>query len=197
MARVPGVPADITEPRAIVDAIRARRGGALLNLDRALLHSPELAIGWNAFLGAVRTRTSLPAQLRELAICVVAVLNSADYEFDQHAPEYRKAGGTPQQLEALRDPDCARNDSDRFDEAERAAVAVAIEMTRSVRVPDDDFEALARHLGDRGLVEFVATVAAYNMVSRFLVALEVDPEARGSSTESGDPGTRSGVPPTD
>lgn len=176
MARIPYLPADIAEPREIVDAVRARRGGTLLHLDRMLLHSPELAAGWNAFLGAVRTRLALAPKLRELAMCVVAVLNDAEYEFVQHAPEFRKAGGTQAQLDALRDPDAARRDETNFDATERAALAVAIASTRSVQVPEADFAALARLLGERETVEFVATVAAYNMVSRFLVALGVEPE---------------------
>ncbi len=176
MPRVPYVPADLAEPEAIVAAVRARRGGTLLNLDRMLLHSPEMTAGWNAYLGAIRTRLQLSPKLRELAMCVVALLNRADYEFRHHAPEFLKAGGTEAQLEALRDPRRAQSDHALFDDAERAALAVAVEMTCSVNVSDASFEALARALPARDLVEFVGTVAAYNMVSRFLVALAVEPE---------------------
>ena len=176
MPRVPYVPSDLTEPRAIVEAVRARRGGSLLNLDRMLLHSPGMAAGWNAYLGAIRTQLQLSAKLRELAMCVVAVLNRADYEFHHHAPEFLKAGGTPGQLGALRDPQRAQVNDALFDATERAALAVAIEMTLAVTVSDASFEALARALPVRERVEFVGTVATYNMVSRFLVALEVGPE---------------------
>jgi alkylhydroperoxidase family enzyme len=176
MPRIPFVPADLGEPREIVEAVRARRGGRLLNLDRMLLHSPELAQGWNAYLGAVRTRLVLSPRLRELAMCVVAVINGAEYEFIHHAPLLVEAGGTEAQVQALRDPDRALADEALFDETERAALGVAIEMTRKVHVDDAVFEALKARLGEREIVEFVATVAAYNMVSRFLVALGVDPE---------------------
>jgi len=37
------VPLDLAEPKAVVDAIRLRRGGELYNLDRVLLNSPVLA----------------------------------------------------------------------------------------------------------------------------------------------------------
>ena len=57
---------------ALVAAIMARRGGKLLNLDRALLWSAPLARGWNGFLRAVRQEFSVSPQLKELAICVVA-----------------------------------------------------------------------------------------------------------------------------
>ena len=102
MPRIPYQPADLAEPAAIVDAIRSRRGGGLLNLDRMLLQSPAFAKGWNAFLGEVRTGLSLSPKLRELAMCVVAVINGAEYEFIHHAPEFIKAGGNQQQVEALR-----------------------------------------------------------------------------------------------
>lgn len=176
MPRVPYVPADLAEPRAIVEAVRARRGGTLLNLDRMLLHSPEMAMGWNSYLGAIRTQLQLSPKLRELAMCAVAVLNGADYEFRHHAPEFLKAGGTHAQLEALREPQRAASNEAQFDATERAALTVAVEMTLAVKVSDASFDALARALPARELVEFVGTVATYNMVSRFLVALGVEPE---------------------
>jgi alkylhydroperoxidase family enzyme len=94
MPRVPYLPADLREPAEIVDAVRARRGGHLLNLDRMLLHSPALAAGWNTFLGAVRESLVVDRRLRELAMCTVAVLNGAEYEYTQHAPLYIAAGAS-------------------------------------------------------------------------------------------------------
>ena len=59
MAAIPYQPQDLAEPRDLVAAIRARRGGRLLNLDRMLLHSPPLARGWNGYMGAVRTELAV------------------------------------------------------------------------------------------------------------------------------------------
>lgn len=64
MARIAYQPADLNEPAELVAAIRARRGGRLLNLDRMLLHSPPLAAGWNAHLRAVRSELALEPRLR-------------------------------------------------------------------------------------------------------------------------------------
>jgi alkylhydroperoxidase family enzyme len=176
MSRIPYVPADIQEPAEIVAAVRARRGGTLLNLDRMLLNSPPLAAGWNTFLGAVRTGLVVDAQLRELAMCVVAVLNGAEYEFTQHAPLYVKAGGTPAQQAGLRNPQAAREDTALFDARQRAAIGLTIEMTRSVQVNDATFASVREHLSERETVELIGVIAAYNMVSRFLVATGVEPE---------------------
>jgi len=142
-----------------------------------LLHSPALARGWNAYLGAVRTELTVPAKLRELAICAVAALNGAEYEFHHHAPVFIQAGGTAAQCDALRRLPVTDNELSLFDTTERAVIQFTTEMTRAVRVSEETF-ALARGAlaSEQQLVELTGIVAAYNMVSRFLVALEIEPE---------------------
>lgn len=181
MPRIPYQPADLAEPAAIVDAIRQRRGGTLLNLDRMLLHSPAFARGWNAFLGEVRTGLTVAPKLRELAMCVVAVINGAEYEFMHHAPEFIKEGGNEEQIAALREQDLehiAESGQMRlFDAAELATIALSFEMTAHVQVSDETFATVRAALPDpQHVVELVGVVATYNMVSRFLVALGVEPE---------------------
>ena len=173
---IPYQPADLAEPADLVAAIRKRRGGELLNLDRMLLHSPPFARGWNAFLGAVRSELDLAPKLRELAICVVAVINGADYEFNQHAPLFVRAGGTEAQLQALRTPTEVQK-SNHFDALGKAVVALTIAMSRDIVVPEPLIAELRERLpSDRELIELIGTIAAYNMVSRFLVATGVTPE---------------------
>lgn len=177
MARLPYIPQYASEPRALLETIRKRRGGTLLNLDRILLHSPPVAEGWNRMLGAVRTELALSPKLKELAMCVVAVLNGAEYEWGHHAPLFVAEGGTPEQRDALREPERACEDTQRFDAAERAAIRLALEMTRTVSVREETFAAVRAALpGDREVFELVLTIAAYNMVSRVLVAVGIDPE---------------------
>jgi len=177
MPRIPYQPLDLAEPADIVNAVRQRRGGTLINLDRMLLHSPAFASGWNTFLREVRTGLHLSPRLRELAMCVVAVLNGAEYEFHHHAPEFLAAGGNKQQVQAMRDPVRAATDANLFDATERAALQLTIEMTRNVTVSDETFAAVRAALGsEQDVVELVGVIATYNMVSRFLVALGVEPE---------------------
>jgi len=63
-----------------------------------------------------------------------------------------------------------------FDEATRAVLAYTDAMTREVRVPDAVFAAVKKHFDARTITELTATVAAYNLVSRFLEALQIDHE---------------------
>lgn len=177
MPRLPDKTDENAGPQEIVAPIRARRGGALFNLDRQLLYSPPLAKGWNHLFGAVRSELSLPGRLREIAICVVATLNKAPYEFHHHAPVLIQEGGSQAQVDALRDVELALGRSDLFDRAERATIRLSLEMTRNVEVSDTTFAEVRQTLGnDQQVVELVATVASYNMVSRVIVALGVEPE---------------------
>lgn len=165
------------EPKAVLEAVLARRNGKLMNLDRMLLHSPPLTEGWTAFFGRMRTSFALPAKLRELAMCAVAVLNGADYEFHHHLPVWIEAGARPDQVEALKKLDPVIEDRGHFDEAERAVIRLSIEMTRKVKVNPDTLAAARRILGnDQHVVELIAVIAAYNMVSRILIATGVEIE---------------------
>ena len=108
----------------------------------------------------------------------MAILNGAEYEFFHHAPEFLKAGGSQAQVDAMRDVEAASTNLQLFDDAERAALCLSFEMTRSVTVKNETFALVVKALGNaQTVIELVATIAAYNMVSRFLVALDVEPEA--------------------
>lgn len=157
---------------ALVAAIEQRRGGQLLNLDRMLLWSEPLARSWNIFLKTLRQELSLSPKLRELAICVVARTTGAEYEFLHHVPEFQKAGGNAAQVAVLGDPDKAA-DSALFDSLEQNVIRYALESTRDVRISEPLAAVLARNLSPTEFVELAAVVAGYNMVARFLLALQV------------------------
>lgn len=175
--RVPYRPHDAAGPEEMVAPIRMRRGGTLLNLDRILLHSPPLAIGWNGLLGAVRNEFLLPVKLRELAICAVGVATGADYEVYQHRPEFLKAGGSEEQIAALSDLRLAASDGSPFEAIERIVLRMTFELTQEAHVSDSTFAAARAALpDDRQVVELVGLIAAYNMVARFINALGIQPE---------------------
>jgi AhpD family alkylhydroperoxidase len=134
-----------------------------------LLHSPPVAEGWLAYLTAIWQKCALPGDIRELVIMRVAHLNGASYEADQHAPIALREGVSQEKLDALSD----WPSSEAFDARERAVLSYADAMTRTIQVPDHVFEAVRAHFDERLVIELTATIAAYNMVSRFLEALEI------------------------
>jgi len=160
---------------ALTDAILRRRGGKYINLDLALLWSEPLARGWNAYVGAVRREFSVDPRLKEIAICVVARLTGASYEFKHHWPEYVAAGGNEALRGKLDDPGKAMDDP-AFSNDERLVMRYAAAMTRDIRVPAPLFDEMRRRFNETEVVELTAAIATYNMVARILVALEVNPE---------------------
>lgn len=158
-------------PAELLAGMQARRpNGELIGIDRVLLRSFPLAAGWNELLRRVRSDFSLELECRELIMLRVAVLNHADFEWGVHYPAYLQAGGTEEKCLALKAQSVA---SPLFDEKERALIALTDQSTKQVDVDASVIEELKRFFGETGTVEAVATVAAYNMVSRFLVALAV------------------------
>jgi AhpD family alkylhydroperoxidase len=168
MARLPYADLAAPEARPLVARI-VRERGSVLHLYQMLLHSPPVAEGWLGYLTAIRQQASLSGALRELVIMRVAVINGAPYEAEQHAPIALREGVTQAQLDELAEWE----HSGRFTPEQRAVLALTDGMTRNVHVPPAAVEAVRAFLDDREVVELVATVGAYNMVSRFLEALEI------------------------
>lgn len=172
----------------IYTRIAARRHPRpLIPLDLSLLHSPPVADGWNSFLGAIRSRTVVDPGLLELAVCRVAVLNSAVYEWNAHAPLALKGGVLPAELEDTRSlPSTATGDKDEdvrakkllenssLNQRQRAVLMYTDQMTERVAVEDAVFEGLKTvGFDEREIVELTTGIAGYNCVSRVLVALDV------------------------
>ena len=168
MARIPYADSNDEAVRPLAGRIVAERG-EILHLYQMLMHSTPLAEGWLHYLTAIRQKTSLSGALRELIIMRVAWLNNAPYEADQHAPIALQEGVSQAQLDGLREwRSCAL-----FDAREQAVLAYTDAMTREIQVPDAVFAAVKALYAPPQLVEITATIAAYNMVSRFLEALQI------------------------
>jgi alkylhydroperoxidase family enzyme len=155
-------PSSLTAPddKAVVARVEARRAPRPLQaLDLTLLHSPAVADGWNSFLGAIRTKTSLAADVREIAICRVAVRNEAWYEWMHHAPLAREGGVSEEGMGILGEADAAaRKGAAGLTEKQWAVVAYADAMTRDVAVEQEVFDALKQHFSEKEVVEITATV---------------------------------------
>ena len=180
--RVPLVAPGTRPELSAIERSIAEQRGSISVLYQVLLNSAPLASGWEKLLTAVRSQTSVPADLRELVILRVAVLNRATFEFDAHVPSARQAGIADAKMDAVRHWRAQSRDVGAtgatkeaiFSADEELVLELADAMTRDIDVPDALMERLSARFDARGVVEVVATVAAYNMVSRFLVALKIE-----------------------
>jgi 4-carboxymuconolactone decarboxylase len=166
--RVPQVtPGTNPQLSALEARIRGARG-RISPLYTVLLNSPELTSGWEQLFTAIRQKTSVPPALRELVILRVAVLNGADYEFEAHVPHALAAGMTQEMIERLR-----RGEIEGFSSLEKLVLQYTDAMTRDLVVPEALYPQLDQHFEAKTLVELTATIAGYNMVSRFLIAMRI------------------------
>lgn len=158
---------------ALAAKIRGARGGRLHGFYRALLHTPGLASAWFEFNNAVRFQTGLGDRVREIVVMRVAALTGCDYVWSVHEAQYAApAGVKPREIEALR----GRRKRGIFGARESALVAYVDAMTRDVTVPDAVFTKLLRQFSEREIVEVTVLAAAYNMHTRLLRALAIEPD---------------------
>jgi 4-carboxymuconolactone decarboxylase len=174
MARIPLLKeGEHPELAELIAKIKGARGGRLINIYRLMLHSPALANAWFELNQAVRYGTEIDGQSRELAVIRVAILNDVEYVRRAHGPAYAlKEGLTPEQVNAISDWQA----SPLFSTSQRALLAYTDAMTRQIDVPDGPFNELRKHFSERQIVELTMLIGAYNMLTRFLKALKIDPE---------------------
>ncbi len=162
------------DAHAVFDAIAESRG-RVRGPFSILLHSPELA-GRAAHLGAfVRFESSVPPEVRELAVLLGAHLWRCEYEWSAHLPQAQRVGVRPEAIAAIeRDADL-----EAFTADEALVVRYGRALLTTNRVDPETFEALRARYGDRVLVELTATLGYYSMLAIVLNAAEVAPLAGG------------------
>jgi alkylhydroperoxidase family enzyme len=174
MARVSLIgEAEHPELAETIAKIKGARGGRLINVYRLMLHSPTLADAWFNFNQAVRYGTEIDGQSREIAVIRVAILNNVEYVKRAHGPSYAlKEGLTPEQVSAITD----WQSSNLFNDKQRALLAYTDAMTQQIEVADDLFGEIRNHFSERQTVELTMLIGTYNMFTRVLQALKIDPE---------------------
>jgi alkylhydroperoxidase family enzyme len=134
-----------------------------------LLARPKYAKALYSVLTDLLFRTTLPVRLRELLIMRIAWSTAAEFEWAQHWDVATQAGVDPEDILAVRD----WQTSDRFDCAERAALAAADDVVAAGEVSDDSWAALRSQYSDSELLELVAIVATWHYVSVLVRSLQV------------------------
>ncbi len=182
MARIPLIePEEHVSLKDLAAQIRNQRRGNVINVYKALLHSPPLAESWFKHINTVRWGTGLDGRLREILIIRIGHLTGSAYILRQHVGKLAEAEGLGlEDCAALGDcrRDCRRDwrEGGDFSARERCALAFADAMTEDIQVPDAVFEPLRDHFSARAIVELAVLVGTYNMHSRVLQALDVDLE---------------------
>ena len=151
-----------------------RNGASVLNLYRAVAHSPSTISGFVKLGNILLNRADLSPKLRELAILRIATLLESEYEWTQHLPIALEVGVTQQQADNIRQ----WKESANFNQEEQAVLQYTEEITINVKVADQTFETLGKHLNEREIVELTISIGYWGMIARVLVPLEIEIEDR-------------------
>lgn len=144
----------------------------IINLYKAMANSPKVGRNFIRLGNAILNPEILDPKLRELAILRVGNLLQSEYEFTKHVVIGKGTGVTDDQIKEL----SKWESSKKFAEIERAVLQYTDEMTLKVNVSDSTFANLKRFFDDAQIVKLTVTIGYYGMVSRVLVALEIELE---------------------
>jgi 4-carboxymuconolactone decarboxylase len=123
----------------------------------ALMRSPELVDRMGRVGEYLRFQSAIPARLNELAIAITAHHTSNAFEWVLHVPLAEKAGVARETLEAI-----GRGERPaRMAQDEAVVHDFVIELLRTSFVADARYDAAVALLGERGVVDLVATVGYF------------------------------------
>jgi 4-carboxymuconolactone decarboxylase len=132
-----------------------------------LLRSPEMGNLAQKLGEYVRFKTSVPPRLKEMAILTTAKWWSSQYEWHAHKPLALKAGLNSSVVDDIQ----AGRRPTRMQADEAVIYDFSFELREHRRVSDATFKAAATLLGEQGVVDLIATLGYYDLVS---MALNVD-----------------------
>jgi len=174
VARVPYCTKDDLpeEHRELFERTERSRSSPVTNLVKALAHVPTVLEYRTAYSNSLRRDTKLPRRDAELAILSVGHFTGSNYEFVHHIKAGLAAGLRSEQIKALDDFET----SAEFSDHERAIVRYAWEATLKIRVSQETWSEISRHLERSLLIELVLIVAWYNQTVRVVDPLQIDLE---------------------
>jgi len=132
-------------------------GNEVINLLKALAHSPKICRDWNRFGITLLLKGEFSPKLRELAILRVGNLAKASYEWTKHVPMALAAGANQEQVDGLSD----WVNSNTFDEQERAVLRYTDEVSQNIRVSEKTFSKIRDFLSEREIIELTVTIGYY------------------------------------
>ena len=150
--------------RTMVNDLLSGARGSLGGPFNALLRSPEMGNRAQKLGEYLRFQTSVPRRLNEMAILMTARWWSSQYEWHAHKPLALEAGldaAVMDDLQAGRRPSRMKPD-------ETVIYDFSTELREHRRVSDATYKAAVTLLGEPGVVDLVAVMGYYDLVSMTL-----------------------------
>ena len=122
-------------------------------------------------LGAAAKGAGLPTTTIELVNLRCSQINGCSVCLHMHARDLRKAGETDERIDTV----AGWRDTPWFTDAERAALALAEDLTRLAdrpdAVPDEVYAAAAEHYDEQQLAALILSIGVINLWNRLNIAV--------------------------
>ena len=141
-----------------------RPGGRVINIFATMANHPKLADKWNSFGLYILRESTLPPREREMLILRIGWLCRSEYEFGQHTVVGKSAGLTDEEIKRITEGPKATG----WDPFDASLLRAVDELYYDAFIADATWNALAKRYNQQQLMDVVATVGQYNLVSMFL-----------------------------
>ena len=138
--------------------------GEPINIFATLARHPKMLKRWLVFAGHVLSKSSLPARDRELAILRTGWLCQSPYEWGQHVAIGKRSDVSDAEITAL----TVGPDDPIWSPFDAAVVRAADELHTVARIGDTTWATLAARYDEHQLLDLVAAIGNYHLVSFFL-----------------------------
>jgi alkylhydroperoxidase family enzyme len=165
-ARVPMLPLDDAVAAGAAAGVPAQL--AELSIFRVLLRRARVAKATSDLLLSLLFGGVLDPRLRELVIMRIGWRTGSVYEWTQHWRVAVDLGVPDADLLAVR-----ADDVSSFGPVERAVLRATDQSIAGERIDDDTMASLREHLDDDAVLELVAAIGCWSMISTVLRSLDV------------------------
>ena len=152
------------EQQKLLNPLKAYLGGRIANIHTTLANNPKLQERWLPFAMYISEGSTLPQRDREILILRIGWLCRSEYEFGHHTLIGKSAGLTDEEIRRITEGPKAPG----WDPFDATLLQVVDELHADTFITDTTWNALAKRYNQQQLMDVVATVGQYNMVSMFL-----------------------------
>ena len=144
---------------------RGERGGQVSNIFTTLANNPKLMEKYSSgFVTYIARESTLPAREREILILRIGWLCRSEYEFGQHTLLGKRDGLTDEEIKRITEGPKAPG----WNPFDATLLRAVDELYYDAFITDATWNALAKRYNQQQLMDVVATVGQYNLVSMLL-----------------------------
>jgi alkylhydroperoxidase family enzyme len=152
------------EQQKILNPFRSKRDGRVVNVWATIVNDPKMMEAWSPFALYTLRGSTLPPREREILMLRIGWLCQAEYLFGHHTVIGKSVGLTDEEIKRITEGPKAPG----WDPFDATLLRAVDELHADAFITDATWNALAKRYNKEQLMDVVATVGQYNLLSMFL-----------------------------